>query len=219
MRMRDFTQDFTCFAEVYSQNEYRLPEQFEPSDVIVDVGAHIGTFALACLARGARRVLCYEPDPANFVLLAENMAPYAWAVEVHHKAVWRSDIQQKVYLYPHKEAACTAMTVVGSGDGANPSEVEAIGLDEILAAIPGGVRLLKLDCEGSEYPILYTSKSLATVREIVGEAHEKFVFPGSPFATTSAGIAVCLGDHGFAVEVVPHPRAPDVIRWFFARQT
>jgi len=33
------------------------------------------------------------------------------------------------------------------------------------------VRLLKIDCEGSEFPILYTSKMLEYVDEIVGELH------------------------------------------------
>jgi hypothetical protein len=42
-----------------------------------------------------------------------------------------------------------------------------------LAVGDGPVRLLKLDCEGSEWPILFTSRRLQQVREIVGEYHER----------------------------------------------
>ena len=49
--------------------------------------------------------------------------------------------------------------------------VPAVGLDEILSKFER-VTLLKLDCEGSEFPILLTSRELARVDEIVGEVHE-----------------------------------------------
>lgn len=50
-------------------------------------------------------------------------------------------------------------------------DVSAVGLDVILAET-GPVRLLKLDVEGAEYPILLTSRGLALVAEIIGEYHE-----------------------------------------------
>ncbi len=42
--------------------------------------------------------------------------------------------------------------------------------DEILGQL-GDVRLVKMDCEGSEFPLLYTSQRLAQVQEFVGEWH------------------------------------------------
>jgi hypothetical protein len=55
-------------------------------------------------------------------------------------------------------------------------EVPKFALDHlILNETHGGrtrVRLLKLDCEGSEWPILLTSSRLDLVDEIVGEFHE-----------------------------------------------
>jgi len=36
---RSGTLDQLIFARVVADNEYRLPERFEPDDVVVDVGA------------------------------------------------------------------------------------------------------------------------------------------------------------------------------------
>ena len=49
--------------------------------------------------------------------------------------------------------------------------METIALDEILKKFER-VRLLKLDCEASEFPILLTSQLLGRVDQITGEYHE-----------------------------------------------
>src|SRR5260370_13960292 len=55
-------------------------------------------------------------------------------------------------------------------------KVPVILFDElILQATKQGqkrIRLLKIDCEGSEWPILFTSKTLHLIDEIYGEFHE-----------------------------------------------
>jgi hypothetical protein len=51
------------------------------------------------------------------------------------------------------------------------TEVNSIPFDHILAKFEH-VKLLKLDCEGSEFPILLTSKLLSKVDRIIGEYHE-----------------------------------------------
>ena len=70
---RPGTQDELAIREVLFGNEYRLPAKFGADDRIVDIGAHIGMFAVACLERGARRLWCYEPVQANFDLLDTNL--------------------------------------------------------------------------------------------------------------------------------------------------
>jgi len=51
---RDGTLDQAIFNAVVRFNEYRLPERFVPTDIVIDVGAHIGSFAQAVLSRGCR---------------------------------------------------------------------------------------------------------------------------------------------------------------------
>lgn len=219
MRLRDFTQDEVAFQEVYLQNEYRLPDRFIPTDIIVDVGAHIGCFALACLRRGAHRILCFEPDPANFALLVENMRPYNPIVGTHPVAVWRSDRDEAVSLYAHTNRAATAMSYIRPYDPLRDrcQATPGVPLDAILEDA-GVVRLLKLDCEGSEYPILYTSKELHRVQEIVMESHEKMGFPEWEGQCNSRGLAAVLRGEGFAVTIEPNPACPDINHHLFARR-
>ena len=86
------------------------------------------------------------------------------------------------------------------------------------------MRLLKLDCEGAEWPILLTSRRLHLIDEIVGEFHEI----GGPFLEIGedrppaphvfhsdrvAGFTIeelvrCLRDAGFGVTWRRHQR-PD----------
>src|SRR5262245_62963704 len=52
---RPGTMDRSIYHEVVVENAYRLPPTFRHTDVIVDVGCHIGSFGAACLVRGSVR--------------------------------------------------------------------------------------------------------------------------------------------------------------------
>ena len=71
MRIRPGTWDSIIVKQVLVDNEYGLPADMSGLTVL-DIGAHIGSFAVACMRRYAKRVVCYEPDPENFVLLETN---------------------------------------------------------------------------------------------------------------------------------------------------
>jgi FkbM family methyltransferase len=161
------------FHAVNTHNEYRLPERFEADDVIIDIGTHIGSFCYAALQRGSNRVYGFEASPENLDRARQNLKSFGDRVQLRHQAVWRSDA--KVDQLHFWERAVNN----GGGqvwrDSAGPS-IAAVAFDEVVReATQGGrtrVRLVKLDCEGSEYPILLTAKSLHLVDEIIGEFHE-----------------------------------------------
>lgn len=48
----------------------------ETSDVVLDLGAHIGIASRLLLAKGAARTIAVEADPANLPLLRRNLASY-----------------------------------------------------------------------------------------------------------------------------------------------
>ncbi len=146
--------------------------------VVVDVGAHIGAFSVFAAAQGARRVLAYEPDPENFRLLAINAAGRP-AIEPHRAAVWRSDrdearVDWRGSTNPANTGGGTVIecrSIAGVAvDRAGRRTVDAVALDAIVERA-GSVDLLKIDAEGSEYPILATSRALDRVAAIVGEYH------------------------------------------------
>jgi FkbM family methyltransferase len=161
--------DTSIFNEVYTENEYRLPERFSPDDVVIDIGGHIGSFSRACLDRGAGQVVTFEPAESNFERLCRNLNQYPNA-ELHNRAVWSRDgerlpFQTNLNLDPDNHGLGTLFTQTGN------TEVETVGIDSVLSRFPK-VRLLKVDTEGGEYPILYSATLLDRVEEIVGESHE-----------------------------------------------
>ena len=165
---RPNTCDRGIFIEVWLQNEYRLPSRFEPDDVIVDIGGHIGAFAHACLVRGAGRVIICEPEPDNLELLRQNLARWGDRVEVIPAAVWPAGEFAPCLAPPvNPYDTCQFSMVFREGGTAVPT----ITLDEVIARGGSHIRLLKLDCEGAEYEILGSSQ-LNSVQEICGEAHE-----------------------------------------------
>lgn len=179
MRIRPDTQDQGVYRDVVLENEYRLPPRID--DPVVDCGAHVGCFVYACLQRGAPKIKAYEPDRDNYAVLQRNFGHCA-NVELFNKAVWRSDLSEPVFCFRPHIPRLTAMTVVHPGQFRPPAalynwpldwqalgQVDAVGLDDIIESFNEPIGLLKLDCEGSELPILATSRKLNRVRRIVGE--------------------------------------------------
>lgn len=166
-------------------DEYGVEQMnFAPDDVILDVGAHIGTFSFMCYLRGSRRIYAFEPEVENFQRLAQHVGTLQ-GVHLFHLAVFRSDIAEPYTLvhsgYNGENTGGGNVLLRGivsefgeqlfDASAPEPQTVAVIGLDEILEQF-ARVRFLKLDCEASEYPILLTSRLLARVDYIAGEYHE-----------------------------------------------
>ena len=159
--MKKDTVSRAFYSKIVENNaEYKLPETLSEFDYIVDVGAHIGLFTLACLRRQAKKILCFEPNPENYKFLKKNVGGYP-EVELYNLAVWDTETTVKVSS-PSKTPRARV-----EKDG---HEVSTTTLDKILEKLEGKI-LLKLDCEGSEYRILSSSKLLDKVDEILLEWH------------------------------------------------
>src|SRR4051794_23256944 len=177
---RPGTLDDYIYEQVVEHNEYGLPDRFDPSDIVVDIGAHIGAFGYAALSRGCGRVHGVEAGRENLRLAAENLRPWVdrGAVTLTHGAAWRSDLNDDVLWFndcpSYGRTVNTGGGRVGTARKGDP--LPKINFDLFLLGATGGgdqrVRFLKLDCEGSEWPILFTSKRLDLVDEIAGEFHE-----------------------------------------------
>lgn len=174
-KFRPNTDDLGNYMSIVLHNEYGLPPRFDPDMAIVDVGAHVGSFAIAAYARGSRNIWCYEAEEKNFDALVGNVGNLEPHVQAYNLAVWRSDVQSGNLRYMASEV----VERTGGGhvfsEDRSAQEIEAIPFDaaiEFASARTGRVGLVKLDCEGSEWPILLTSKWLDLVDEIIGEFHE-----------------------------------------------
>ena len=133
------------YKEVVEKNVYKvLPEELKDRTVI-DVGAHIGSFAYLASKYGAKRIICIEPNIENFTsLVARNI----------HKAEY---INKAVY-----DGSCNALIMSNEGGRSKRINsqgeggvVETITLKDVIKDVVDNKRLvLKMDCEGAEYPIL-----------------------------------------------------------------
>lgn len=173
--LRPDTNDAVIYDAIVRRNEYRVPDRLRPDSLVVDIGMHVGAFSYLALMRGAGDVHGFEPEPSNYRRAAQNLAPFGARVHPVNRAVWRSDVPAApLHFWPSTDAANTGGgSLIWETDG---PLVEAVPFDEAIEAITNGGRqrisLLKIDCEGAEFPILLTSKRLDRVDRIVGEYHE-----------------------------------------------
>lgn len=199
------------FYAVAVENEYRLPT-LRAEDTIIDIGAHIGSFSFLAYKNGSRSVYAYEIDPWHLEAATVNLGDMQDGVALHHGAVVRGD-DKRAPQY-HYNGAWNSFGIVGT-------DVPSKSLDEIINEVcaPGEpVRFLKIDCEGGEYPILYTCQQIERIQEIAGEYHcidaGAPETEGLPYPLNDAGLGHFLQDHGFEVELVSHGSTGN----FFARR-
>src|SRR5213592_4978333 len=126
---RPDTVDRQVFESVAVHNEYRLPDRLAGA-VVLDVGAHIGSFAYACAARGAAEVWCVEAEPGNCALLRQNLGRLLLPGLrcVLFGAVWRSD-RPAGTVRVRPESFNTGHSWVTEGEGV---EVPALPLDHLV---------------------------------------------------------------------------------------
>ncbi len=248
---RNGTLDEAIFHQVVRVNEYHLPDRFEPDDIVIDVGSHIGSFAQAVLSRGCRNLYCIEPDRSNFEIAAANLKPYVdrGCVQLIRGAAWRSDDNtDQLYFdgyHPFPKSFMGMQGIINTGNGSviwgSGDPVAKIAFDDVVDLMTrhgkDEVRLLKLDCEGAEWPILKTSRRLHLIREICGEFHEiggKYleisedrpvttpVFASDQAERFTVDVLVgILEDAGFTVTFQRHHRSMGAIEGlglFFARR-
>src|SRR5437660_8604522 len=147
---------------VVQHNRYRLPSRFSPDDVVLDIGAHVGSFSYSCLARGAGRVYVFEPEEDNFRLCNENLSCFGERAVLHQAAVWRSDKFEDELLFTGPPESAQGVNFGGGNvvfEDGHRIHVKCVPLDSVLSNIRR-VRLMKLDCESSEWLILFSSRLL-----------------------------------------------------------
>jgi FkbM family methyltransferase len=171
-----------------------------PNDAtIVDIGANIGVFSLHAALNGRNnRVFAYEPMQAFYDLMVANVAAnglsdrvrcyqYAVAAEARQRDIYT---QRPGFFFPTLLAE--AETDTAGAVTIACTTLEAILEENGLEAID----LLKMDCEGAEYEILYRASDacLSRIAEMRLEYH---VLEGSDENPDS--LAAFLADKGFRV--------------------
>ncbi|MBI5622172.1 MAG: FkbM family methyltransferase [Elusimicrobia bacterium] len=162
-----------CIIEEVAGGAY-ASAPVEPGATVVDVGAHIGTFALlaARMVGPSGRVVALEPSPATLELLRRNVAlnGLSW-VKVH--PVGAAEAEGTAELFTASGLDNPAADTLSPTPGRRGVMVRLARLDDVLAQ-EGCTRvdLLKLDVEGAELRALAGApRTLALTRRIVMEVH------------------------------------------------
>lgn len=133
-----------------------LPE-YQPADgdVIIDIGAHIGTFALLLSSKvGSGTVYAVEASQDSFNFLRINVALNRCAnISIHHSAI--ADKEGTCTLY-HDTGNWGHSTVKKLSDSSE--SVESCTLSAFLGRNHiDECQFMKLNCEGGEFPILLST--------------------------------------------------------------
>jgi FkbM family methyltransferase len=142
------------WKQVALGNEYRLPDDMT-GQIVVDVGGHIGSFASACLDRGASHVTTCEPMASSRAFAAQNLAKFGERATIVPAYIVGTESQALADHYGgilHPDPTASVRT-----------------LASVLAELPR-VDLLKLDCEGPEH-VIAEHTDLSSIPRIVGECH------------------------------------------------
>lgn len=174
---------------------------------VVDIGAATGDFAIfASRVRGAARVVAVEAGSDAFELMKSAIAANGISgVTPRHLAI--DDLDGTVYMDPDS-------FVISRNPTARSLSVPAMRLSRLMDS--EGIEvcdLLKLDCEGAEFPILFglQASDFTRLPRIVMETHEG---PGRALPD----LIGLLESHGYRVATTPHPVHPS-LGYLFAQHT
>jgi FkbM family methyltransferase len=124
-----------------------------PGEVVVDIGANIGTFSLyAAKVCGASRVFSFEPFVDNYRILRKNVEQnQLHGVTCVNQAVAGSRGVRTLRL----DSIDPGSHSLVSGSFERAVEVDCCTLDDVFDRFAlNKIDYLKMDCEGAEYEIL-----------------------------------------------------------------
>lgn len=124
-----------------------------PGDTAIDVGANVGTHAIAMAERVglAGRVIAFEPQSVLCELLSLNATAGARNIDVRHAAIGARYEQLYVQPVDYSGHVNTGAVRLSAGDPRSADAVEVFPLDSLDLTT---CRLVKIDVEGMEDEVL-----------------------------------------------------------------
>lgn len=156
---------YLVFKEIFVSDFYDmdvLVSQLPSKPLIVDIGANAGYFNIMLFSKiKEATVYAYEPIPVNYELFKTNISlnpGLEKRIHLFNKAVTGTAIENVELFMEHSADNSVIASVYQDFDQQNKYSIKvpAISLQQIITGNNlGQIDLLKIDCEGSEYPIIY----------------------------------------------------------------
>lgn len=205
-----------AFKESFFDDIYfrKLPSYVidKSNPVVVDIGANVGYFSLYMLSRFPRAcVFAFEPMPFNFQQLQRYQETYP-QFELHALNQAVSDTTEPLLLHATKLDGYTTMaTVFDTSQNQKTISVAATTLANVIEehALPQ-IDFLKLDCEGSEYAILYglADHHLRQIRAMCIETH-----PGAQPNENTLALCDYLQSRDFKLNYLDQEKSGYIWAW------
>jgi FkbM family methyltransferase len=163
--------DEIFLREVYKEGVKNLPLR----PVVLDIGANVGYFSMYALAQYPNaEIIAFEPIPINYNLLKKHKETNALqSLTLSENALFGK--RESIQINYSKDALYTVGASVVSRKYADATiSVEALTIPDIFEKYSlQHCDLLKVDCEGAEYSLLYNcpDKYFAKIHNIAIEVH------------------------------------------------
>ncbi|MEO1409580.1 MAG: FkbM family methyltransferase [Bacteroidota bacterium] len=188
--------------DIFINREYADYFPAQTPAIVVDVGAHYGYFALFAALNLSEKSIIHsiEPSQENFNKLKENIEVNSqFPIQIHHTGLDAQAGERLLY-------GGTSFNHSFYGQSHQVAQrVSTLSLRDFIEREKlARVDLLKLDCEGAEFPILLhtDAETLGRIQTIVLEFHD---LPEKGY--TSYQLVDHLRRHGF--EIVRYQHDPD----------
>ena len=157
-------------------DEYRLGAiDFQPGDIVIDIGGHIGIFSCYLAKKYPfLKILAFEPIPVSYRMFRRNLElNEIQNIRLYNLAVTsdRRELDMVVHLQGNTGGATANLRDLEL-DGHARFRCASLTLDYIFQSfLIDSCKLLKIDCEGSEHEILLSARCLDRVQYLRGEFH------------------------------------------------
>lgn len=145
---------------------------------VLDIGGHIGSFAVYAVARGAKKVVSVEPQPRNQKMFKINTREFGSLVKLHKAACVR---------YSGIPRLITSGAALSNSPRANYGRSRLRAMGDRISSRTENIRvstvyfqylqkqlnphIIKIDCEGTEHELLDEFVANEALEAIVMEVH------------------------------------------------
>jgi FkbM family methyltransferase len=202
--------------DIWEEDVYHLSKgDLVAPKVIVDVGAHLGVFSiLAAKKFPDASVYSFEPDPRNFELLSRNISLNGLEDRIHQFQVAISSKNGILSFFRSGSLSISHSLFERKFTVLNKKNYEEVKVrsftlkDAFDRSKIKFCDLLKIDCEGAEFEILFGAPPdiLRKIKKIVLEYHDGIT------DDNHNDLAKFLGKNRFLVEVKPFNNTGNVSR-------
>ena len=169
-------------ANELNNNDYDFQNiYFKEGDIVIDIGANVGMVSILLAKQFPfLKIYSFEPLKENYDNLLKNIElnniPDG-IITAENKAVTKDGRLINMSINSSNKGGSSTADVISTNSIMTKEncQIESITLEEIFKKYNiNKLKLLKIDCEGSEYEILYNTNTniLNKIENLIGEFHE-----------------------------------------------